>query len=137
MITIYNQGTKYKLNNRKAVVSVIRDVLRDHNREEDKINIILTTDDYLHSLNLTYLKHDYLTDILTFSYKEGSPIEADIFISIERAMENATTHNVSLEEELNRLMIHGILHCCGHNDDTISEKEKMRHSEEHYLEQMC
>jgi rRNA maturation RNase YbeY len=97
------------------------------------INFIFCSDDYLHQLNVSYLDHDTLTDIITFPYTTPPKIEGDIFISIERVRDNAATYKVNFEEELLRVIIHGVLHLCGFKDKTPTEKEEMNQKENEAL----
>jgi len=98
------------------------------------LNYILTSDNILLQLNKEYLRHFTLTDIITFDLSEKEhELTGDIFISIDRAKENAKEFKVSLPEELNRLFIHGILHLMGHKDKSQEEREMMREKEEFYL----
>jgi rRNA maturation RNase YbeY len=84
-------------------------------------------------MNVQYLKHDTLTDIITFDYTEDGKISGDLFISIERVEENAVVYSRSVAEELHRVIVHGVLHLCGYTDKKPSEKETMTHKEDHYL----
>jgi len=97
------------------------------------LNYIFCSDTYLHKINLEYLKHDTLTDIITFDYSEKKQISGDIFISIDRIKENALKFNQSTDIELNRVLIHGVLHLLGYKDKTPKEKETMRAKEDFYL----
>lgn len=98
------------------------------------INIIFCSDTYLYKLNYDYLGHDTFTDIITFDQSEkDQALEGDIFISVERAKENAQAFEVSLEQELSRLMVHGMLHLIGYSDKTKDQKKEMRIKEEAYL----
>ena len=97
---------------------------------------VFSTDEFLLKLNKEYLKHDTLTDILTFTLSGVSlPMVAEIYISVERVKENAEILKVDFLNELYRVMIHGILHLCGYNDHTTGEKQKMRKKENFYLAQ--
>jgi rRNA maturation RNase YbeY len=97
------------------------------------INIIICSDDYLYEMNINYLKHDTFTDIITFDYSEENSVSGDLFISIERVRENAKKFSGRVENELHRVIIHGILHLCGYDDKTDEEKGKMRQKENDYL----
>jgi rRNA maturation RNase YbeY len=97
------------------------------------LNFIFCPDDYLHRLNVEYLDHDTLTDIITFPYAEPPSIEGDIFISIDRVRDNAADFKVSFEQELNRVMAHGVLHLCGFGDKTPAEQKTMRAKEDEAL----
>ena len=100
------------------------------------INIIFTNDEYLYDLNRIYLNHDYYTDVITFPYNEPGIIAGDIFISVDRVKDNAEIFNTSFEQELNRVVIHGILHLLGYKDHTEEEKTQMRQKEDFYLEKL-
>ena len=104
----------------------------DCDKEIDKIDFIICDDEYLLNINKTHLDHDYYTDIITFPLSEN-PIEANVFISIDRVKENAQLYKVKLEDELHRVMIHGMLHLCGYGDKTETEIQTMRDKEDHYL----
>lgn len=95
-----------------------------------EINYIFCNDDYLHNINLDFLKHDTLTDIITFDHTSGKHISGDIYISIERVKENAETYKEGLSKELKRVIIHGVLHLCGYRDKTSQEELLMRKKEE-------
>jgi rRNA maturation RNase YbeY len=97
------------------------------------LNFIFCSDNYLHRLNVEYLSHDTLTDIITFPYAEPPIIEGDIFISIDRVRENAGEFEVSFEQELYRVMAHGVLHLCGYGDKTPEEQKIMRQKEDEAL----
>ena len=96
-------------------------------------SFVFCDDAYLHSLNLKFLGHDYFTDILTFNYNVGSEVNGDICISVERVKENALEYDTSFERELARVLVHGVLHLCGHKDLTQAQKLDMRTKENFYL----
>jgi len=95
-----------------------------------QIDYIFCTDDYLLELNLQYLNHDTLTDIITFDYTDGKTVSADIFISTERVKENAEAFKVDFDTELKRVMSHGVLHLTGYGDKSPNQKKIMRNKEE-------
>jgi rRNA maturation RNase YbeY len=97
------------------------------------INYIFCEDDYLLAVNQKHLKHSYFTDIITFDYSDGIEISGDIFISTERVKENAENLSIPFEEELLRVMVHGILHMFGFNDKSDKERIEMRDKEEEKL----
>lgn len=99
-----------------------------------QLNYVLCDDDYLHQINLEYLNHDTLTDIITFPLQDFPIIGGDIFISTQRVSDNARELGVSYEEELRRVIIHGVLHLSGQGDKTEQETRKMRELEEWALE---
>ena len=99
-----------------------------------QIAIIVSDDKKLLELNKQFLSRDYLTDILTFDYSEGNTLSGDLFISLERIIENAQAYSVSNENEILRIIVHGILHLAGYKDNSASEKSTMRKMENHYLQ---
>lgn len=96
------------------------------------LSIIFSSDDYLLKINQEYLQHDYYTDIITFDYEEVE-LTGDLFISFDRVKENALTHGASLEEETNRVVVHGLLHLLGYGDKSPEESKNMRLLENKYL----
>ncbi|HMQ46823.1 MAG TPA: rRNA maturation RNase YbeY [Saprospiraceae bacterium] len=112
----------------------IEDIIAREKRQLQQLTYIFCSDEYLHQINLEYLQHDDLTDIITFPYSQPPYIEGDIFISIERVKENAATYQTSFEQELRRVMIHGVLHLCGYPDKTEAEAATMRKKEEEALQ---
>ena len=87
-------------------------------------------DDYLVGINLQYLNHNTLTDIISFDYSVGNELHGDVFISIQRVRENAIEFDVAFEEELKRVMVHGVLHYCGYKDKSAKDKKEMRLKED-------
>ena len=99
----------------------------------NEINIIFCSDDYLLKMNIEHLSHDYYTDIITFDYCYDNEVLGDLFISLERVLDNAKANNVLYISELCRVIVHGILHLCGYKDKTLEESSLMRSKENHYL----
>ena len=126
----FNYETDFELGDEALFSNWITKIITSENKFEGEINYIFCDDDYLHKINLQYLNHDTLTDIISFDYSEGNFLQGDIFISIERVQDNATDFNISLLEELKRVMAHGILHYCGYKDKSIEEEKVMRQKEE-------
>ncbi|QNF32676.1 rRNA maturation RNase YbeY [Adhaeribacter swui] len=109
-------------------------VIEDYDFELENLTFIFCSDNYLLDVNVTYLDHDTLTDIITFDNSdEDDTIEGDIFISIDRVKENATNFNVSFLEELHRVIIHGVLHLIGFDDKSDLSKSEMRQKEDYWL----
>jgi rRNA maturation RNase YbeY len=108
----------------------------DENVAFADINIIFCSDDYLLEINKQYLQHDYYTDIITFDYKDNNLISSDIFISVDRLKDNAQTLQISFDSELKRIIIHGLLHLCGYEDDTTEKRSNMSLKEDYYLSQI-
>ncbi|AOW17898.1 rRNA maturation RNase YbeY [Polaribacter vadi] len=128
MIT-YNYETEFALENETQLENWIEKVVSDKEFELGEVNYIFCDDEYLLKLNVEFLQHDTLTDIISFDNSLGKLINGDIFISIERVQENAKEYNVTFEEELHRVMIHGILHYMGLKDKSADEKMLMRKEE--------
>ncbi len=112
---------------------VIEEIVSDKNQQVGTINIIFGSDDYVLEMNRKFLNHDYYTDILTFDYSENPYISGDLFISIDRVAENAKEFNVEFVSELNRVIIHGILHLVGLNDKDKNDQIEMTLKEDKYL----
>jgi probable rRNA maturation factor len=113
----------------------IASMLKKYSKTPENINYIFCSDDYLLSINKKYLKHDYSTDIITFDLGEKDRIVADIYISADRARENAKHFKVSFHSEIVRLLIHGALHLSGFNDKTSKDYQRMKKLEMTYLKQ--
>ena len=120
----------FLLTNQEVVNSWIKDVLAREDFELGDLSFVFCSDDFLHKMNLEYLEHDTLTDIITFDYREGKLISGEVYISTDRVEENAKEFSMSFRDELHRVMIHGVLHICGYNDSTDAEKEVMRTKED-------
>ncbi|MEL6810893.1 MAG: rRNA maturation RNase YbeY [Bacteroidota bacterium] len=111
----------------------ISKIVSHHGFDEGDLIYVFCNDDYLHQLNMKFLNHDTYTDIITFDYSMGKMVNGEIYISTERVLDNAQQFGVSFEEELRRVMIHGILHLCGVKDKTQEEEKEMRALEEEAL----
>ncbi|PIZ06710.1 MAG: rRNA maturation RNase YbeY [Flavobacteriales bacterium CG_4_10_14_0_8_um_filter_32_5] len=132
-IIFHQEDISFRLKNIKKIKSWIEKSIALERGIVGDLNYIFCSDTYLHKINLEYLKHDTLTDIITFDYSEKKQISGDIFISIDRIKENAPKFNQSTDIELNRVLIHGVLHLLGYKDKTPKEKETMRAKEDFYL----
>ena len=132
MIT-FNYETTFIIKNENNISNWVEKIISNHGFEVGEINYIFCDDAYLHTLNVEFLQHNTLTDIISFDNTLGKLIGGDVFISVERVKENATTFQVSFEEELHRVMIHGVLHYLGFKDKTEKEKEIMRNRENEAL----
>ncbi len=130
---IFNFETDFSLDEPDCISSWIVDSIKNEEYKEGEINYIFCDDEYLLDLNIKHLNHNTLTDIISFDDTLGRLISGDIFISIDRVKENALKFKASFNNELQRVMIHGILHFCGYNDKTKEEKELMRKKEDYYL----
>jgi rRNA maturation RNase YbeY len=125
----FNYETEFFLTNESIIQLWLEDIIKSENKTIGEINFIFCDDDYLLRLNQEYLNHDTLTDIISFDYTLGNEISGDIFISIERVKENAVDFNVTFEEELARVLSHGLLHYCGYKDKSPEDTLKMREKE--------
>ena len=132
-ITFNTEDILFHLEQPERVQHWIEAIIHNYSCTLNFVNFIFCSDDYLHKLNVQYLDHDTLTDIITFPYTNLPNIEGDIFISIERIKENAIQFDVSFENELLRVIIHGILHLCGFTDKTPEQKEAMHQKENEAL----
>jgi rRNA maturation RNase YbeY len=126
----FNYESDFILDNESVYIDWLSKVIISELKNEGEINYIFCDDDYLLELNQQYLEHDTLTDIISFDYSIGNELHGDIFISIERVLENASDFNVSFEDELKRVMVHGVLHYCGYKDKSEQDEQLMRDKEE-------
>ena len=126
----FNYELDFALDNAQAYEDWLSEVITSENKTEGEINYIFCDDDYLLEINQQYLDHDTLTDIISFDYSIGNDLHGDIFISIDRVKENALDFNVSFQEELKRVMVHGVLHYCGYKDKSERDEKLMRQKED-------
>lgn len=129
----FNYETSFELSDEKFLEDWINEVALTHGYTIGEINYIFSDDTYLHKLNLDFLQHDTLTDIISFDSTLGKLIGGDIFISVERVTENAKDYKVSFTDELHRVMIHGVLHYMGFKDKYSADKKRMRKEENNAL----
>lgn len=128
MIT-FNYETDFRLENEEQIRNWIGEVIASEEKSEGEISYIFCDDAYLHQLNVDYLSHNTLTDIISFDYCLGNQINGDIFISVERVQENANEFSTTFDEELKRVIIHGILHYCGYKDKSETDQAEMTNKE--------
>jgi rRNA maturation RNase YbeY len=129
----FNYETNFKLNNEIALSNWISKCIEERGFTEGEINYVFCDDEYLLKLNVEFLEHDTFTDIISFDYTLGKLISGDIFISIERVRENALEFSQTFENELSRVMIHGVLHYLGLKDKSDVDKIAMRAEEDKCL----
>jgi len=132
----FNYETDFKLDSEKQFSIWITNTISSEAYKLEEINYVFCDDEYLHKLNVEFLNHDTLTDIISFDYSIGKIIQGDIFISVERVADNAKDFGVSFEDELKRVVIHGVLHYCGYKDKTDDDAKLMRKKENHYLSKL-
>jgi rRNA maturation RNase YbeY len=134
IIRFFNEDTPFKLPHPLKTKNWIKESISREKSHLKEINYIFCSDEYLLKLNKDYLNHTTYTDIITFDNSlEESFIEGEIYISIDRVRENAEKFNASFDEELHRVLIHGVLHLLGYKDKSIREKSLMRKKEDAYL----
>ena len=133
MISYYYEDTKFVFKGKQRNNRWLRLVAESEIRRAGDISIIFCSDNYILDINMKYLQHDYFTDIITFDYCEGDKISGDLFISIDSVRENALLYGTEFEDELNRVMVHGVLHLIGYDDHTKAEQKTMREKENYYL----
>ena len=126
----FNYELEFQLENEEQYSSWISNVISSENKKEGDINYIFCDDEYILEINKQYLDHDYYTDIISFDYSVGNELHGDIFVSIERVRENAVEFDVTFDEELKRVLAHGVLHYCGYKDKTEEEELLMRSKED-------
>lgn len=134
MINYHTEDLDFELQQADSVSGWISQVVKDESKGLSSLTYIFCTDDYLLSINKQHLDHDFYTDVITFDYSDGSPtLSGDIFISIDRVKDNAKQLSETFNNELHRVMVHGVLHLCGYKDKTEGEEKEMRMKEDHYL----
>lgn len=133
IVEFSSEEIEFELNNEQSATEWLLKIIERAGCVLRSLNFVFCSDEYLHRLNVEYLDHDTLTDIITFPYASPPDIEGDIFISIDRVRDNASDFNVSFEQELHRVMAHGVLHLCGFGDKTPAEQKTMRSKEDEAL----
>ncbi len=134
MIRYYQENNRFELKQKMRNNRWLKMVAGSEMRRLGAINIIFCSDPYILEVNLKYLQHDYFTDIITFDYCEKDILSGDLFISIDSVRENARYYGTAFEDELDRVMVHGVLHLIGYDDHTEEEIAVMRQKENYYLE---
>ena len=130
MIAFFNETSFVFPYHKNKVKQWVKQIALSEGKKIGDINYIFCDDVYLHKINVQYLQHDTLTDIITFDYGKDNLLSSDIYISVERVEENAKEYNIDFSTELLRVMAHGILHLCGYKDKTPEQSQEMRQKEE-------
>ena len=133
MILYYYEDIDFVFRNKTLNNRWLKLVAESEIRRIGDISIIFCSDNYILDVNQKYLQHDYFTDIITFDYCEGDRLSGDLFISIDSVRENALEYRTDFSDELNRVMVHGILHLIGYDDHTEEDIAMMRKKENYYL----
>ena len=135
MIT-FNSYTDFDLNQKKKHKDWLSFVIKNENFNQGDLAFVFCNDSYLLDLNLKFLNHDTLTDVITFNYNVGRQINGDSCISCDRVAENASKYKTVFSEEIARVMVHGVLHLCGYKDSTEQQKIEIRAKENFYLSEL-
>ena len=136
MIRYFQEDIRFDLKQKMQNNRWLKMVAGSEMKRIGAINIIFCSDNYILDVNMRYLQHDYFTDIITFDYCEKDILSGDLFISIDSVRDNASFYGTEFSEELNRVMVHGVLHLIGYDDHTDSEQKMMRSKEDYYLSQI-
>ena len=131
----FNGKTKQVKEYTSCFKQIIKQIVKEHHFQVGSINYVIVSDEKILEINNEALKHDYYTDIITFDYSEGKTLEGEIYISVDRVIDNAQKYNEKFHVELSRVVFHGILHMVGYKDKTKKESEKMREMEKTYITQ--
>ena len=138
MIGFYiEEKFQFLLENKLVLKRWLTAVIREEQKEVGGLSFIFCSDDYLLDINRRFLKHDYYTDVITFDYSEGNLIGGDIFISVDTVRVNANEYRQTFENELYRVIVHGVLHLCDYKDHSEEEKQQMRDKEDYYLAKLA
>lgn len=133
-IHFFYQGVRVGLQNREGLKSFLIKLFKKEQTALTSLNVIFCSDDGLLEMNRQYLQHNYYTDIITFLLSaKGTPVEAELYISIDRIRENAQLNKTSFKNELHRVIFHGCLHLAGYNDKSSQQIKKIREREDYYL----
>ncbi len=135
-MTSFNYETQFELYDEIEISKWISGVISSEEFKEGEINYVFCDDDYLNKLNIEFLNHDTLTDIISFDNKIGKILHGEIFISVDRVKENAKIFRVTFKEELCRVIVHGVLHFCGYKDKSEEDSKLMRNKENFYINQL-
>lgn len=133
MVSYFNEQIEFAFKEKVKTRAWLKIVAESEIRRIGDINIIFCSDNYILDINQKYLGHDYFTDIITFDYCEGDRLSGDLFISIDSVRENALEYGTEFKDELNRVIVHGVLHLIGYDDHTEEDIAQMRAKENYYL----
>lgn len=132
-VSFHSEQINFSISDETTVSNWIQEVCAAEGKKLSEVSFIFCSDEYLLEMNSQYLNHDYYTDVITFDYCEADSISGDVFISVDRVFDNAQNVGVSATDELNRVMVHGLLHLIGYHDKEVLDKEQMTAKEDFYL----
>lgn len=134
MIRFYTEDTRFEFKRKTAVRGWLKMVAGSEMCKIGDINVIFCSDNYILDVNIKYLQHDYFTDIITFDYREGDVLSGDLFISVDTVRENALFYGAGFEDELDRVIVHGLLHLIGYDDASEEQQKEIHAKEDYYLQ---
>ena len=135
MVSYFTEDIVFNFKEKRLTSRWLKFVAESESKRLGDIAVIFCSDNYILDVNIKYLQHDYFTDIITFDYCEGNVLSGDLFISIDSVRENATFYGSEFADELNRVIVHGVLHLIGYDDHTEEDIAQMRAKENYYLSQ--
>jgi rRNA maturation RNase YbeY len=132
-LSFAQHDVSFTVNNKGFIKKWLLAVIKSENKKCGSLTIVFCSDGYLLKINRKYLNTSNLTDTITFDYCQGSMISGDVFVSVDRVKENAKTYDVEFDQELYRVIVHGILHLIGYGDKNARDKKAMKQKEDYYL----
>lgn len=135
-IKVFYDEVSFRLKGWRKIKRIIEKVIGESNKISGDLSFIITNDEKVLDINIKFLSHNYYTDVIAFDYSSGNHINGEIYISIDTVSENALKYQVSLNEEVNRVIIHGVLHLLGMDDKTENQRKRMKKHEDFWLGKM-